>query len=42
MTPVRPNAIRLMPPLTVSKEEMDKAVELIVEGVKTILAKGKK
>ena len=31
-----------MPPLTVSKEEMDKAVELIVEGVKTILAKGKK
>ena len=30
-----------MPPLTVSKEEMDKAVELIVEGVKTILTKGK-
>ena len=42
LNPVRPNAIRLMPPLTVSKEEMDKAVELIVEGVKTILAKGKK
>ena len=41
LNPVRPNAIRLMPPLTVSKEEMDKAVELIVEGVKTILTKGK-
>ena len=41
LNPVRPNAIRLMPPLTVSEEEMNKAVELIVEGVKTILAKGK-
>ena len=41
LNPVRPNAIRLMPPLTVSQEEMNKAVELIVEGVKTILAKGK-
>ena len=42
LNPVRPNAIRLMPPLTVNKEEMDKAVDLIVDGIKTILAKGKK
>ena len=26
MNPMRPNAVRLMPPLTVSKEEIDEAV----------------
>lgn len=33
---VRPNAIRLMPPLTVSEEEVDRACEIIAEAVDAV------
>ena len=31
--PVRPNAVRLMPPLTVSRSEIDQAIERLGTGI---------
>ena len=33
LNPLKPNAIRFMPPLTVSKEEVDKALDILEEGL---------
>ena len=33
MNPLRPNAVRLMPPLTVTKEEIDQAIERLETGL---------
>ena len=33
VNPVRPNVIRFMPPLTVSEEEVDRAVEIIEQAL---------
>ena len=34
LNPLRPNAVRLMPPLTVTKEEIDEALERLEPGIK--------
>jgi 4-aminobutyrate aminotransferase-like enzyme len=34
MNPMRPNAIRLMPVLTITKEEIDEALARLNEGLK--------
>ena len=35
---VRPNALRFMPPLTVSEDEIDRAVEIVEESLTAVLA----
>ena len=34
--PLRPNAVRLMPPLTVSKEEIDQAMTRLESAIKAV------
>ena len=34
LNPLRPNAVRLMPPLTVSLEEIDQAMDRLETGIK--------
>ena len=38
LNPLRPNAVRLMPPLTVTKEEIDEALERLETGIKVATA----
>jgi len=38
LNPLRPNAVRLMPPLTVTKEEIDEALERLETGLKVATA----
>ena len=38
LNPLRPNAVRLMPPLTVTKEEIDEALERVDTGIKAATA----
>ncbi|MDP6454665.1 MAG: aspartate aminotransferase family protein [SAR202 cluster bacterium] len=38
LNPLRPNAVRLMPPLTVTKEEVDEALERLETGIKAATA----
>jgi predicted acetylornithine/succinylornithine family transaminase len=38
LNPLRPNAVRLMPPLTVTKEEVDEALERLETGIKVATA----
>lgn len=38
LNPLRPNAVRLMPPLTVTKEEIDEALEILETGIKVATA----
>ena len=33
LNPLRPNAVRLMPPLTVTKEEIDEAIARLEAGL---------
>ena len=40
LNPLRPNAIRLMPPLTVSKEEIDGALERLELGLNEAVSQG--
>ena len=35
--PLRPNAVRLMPPLTVSKEEIDQAMERLDSAIGSVV-----
>ena len=35
LNPLRPNAVRLMPPLTVSCEEIDQALDRLEAGIKS-------
>jgi acetylornithine aminotransferase/acetylornithine/N-succinyldiaminopimelate aminotransferase len=36
---VRPDAVRLMPPLIVSDEDIDKGIEIISEAIQTVTKK---
>ena len=38
LNPLRPNAVRLMPPLTVTKGEIDEALERLETGIKVATA----
>ena len=38
LNPLRPNAVRLMPPLTVTKEEIDEALDILETGIKVATA----
>ena len=40
MNPLRPNAIRLMPPLTVTKEEIDEAIDRLTTGLTNAVKQG--
>jgi len=39
---VRPNAIRLMPPLTVSHDELDRACDILEAAIRAIEGAGSK
>jgi len=41
VNPVRPNAIRLMPPLNVTDDEIDRACDIIEEAVRSVTAPAK-
>jgi 4-aminobutyrate aminotransferase-like enzyme len=36
---VKPNAIRFMPPLTVSEDEIDEAIRILEKSLDTVLSK---
>ena len=40
LNPVRPNAIRFMPPLTVTIQEVDEAIRRLEAGIKKALEEG--
>ena len=38
---VRPNAIRLMPPLTVTDDEIDRACDILEQAIRSVVAPAK-
>ena len=39
MNPVRPDVVRLMPPLTITQDEVDRGVELLELAIRDVLSK---